>query len=785
MAEDNKIIAELIVEGVDQFKAKLAESASGASKFRTEIDKTTDSLKKLEEENKTNTKEYEKLKAKLSELNVEYDKLTKTNVNYKKELKLTKQEIVALTLELNKMKDAGKQGSVEFKVLEGKIKALTDSAGNLHDAISDVSGTVKNAGSDTRGLDRTLRVVTSVSAGFQLAQGSVALFGSENKELTNALIKLNGIMAVTNALQQIQDELLKEDSVLTGIATVGKRAYAGAVAFATGAMSLFRTALVSLGIGAFIAGIALLVENWDRLKLAIAGATGSLQRLADQREKDAQLAKDNIKNLDTELKYKIAIGELDEKSALTKKIKEETEARKAILENYKAQKKILNELETQKFAKVFGVEIGEKSTRKELEAQRQKVKEVDLEFMNYTISIDGARKQLTELNKTKIDKPIKEAKQSIKELKLELPIKLDVESNMELFDAKLNSLITNAETELKSLFTAELLLGNNPQDNVQIRYLIQQLEMLKKQLDEAKNKYDNLTLEKIQPKGLADISATDDTLKGLTQSSTLVKQPLTFWERLFGTEKENQTKEQLIQEQIKKAQYIVGQINEIGAGIGDVASKAIAIRANNELSALEDKKKRGLISEKEYEKESAKIKNEAAQKQRKVDIAMAIAKIPMAVLQALSSAPPPANYALAAISGALALAQVAILASTPLPKFKEGGLTNRIFKGSGAVVGKSHEQGGVNAELEGNEYVVKGDAVKKYGVKFFNDVNSLKFNPVLSMPKKALSYHKKDTKMYEHLAVISSYLKQGYKTTGKGNEILREIANRKTANHNV
>ena len=53
------------------------------------------------------------------------------------------------------------------------------------------------------------------------------------------------------------------------------------------------------------------------------------------------------------------------------------------------------------------------------------------------------------------------------------------------------------------------------------------------------------------------------------------------------------------------------------------------------------------------------------------------------------------------------------------------------------------------------------------------------------MPKKALSYHKKDTKMYEHMATIASYLKQGYKTTGKGNEILREIANRKTANHNV
>jgi hypothetical protein len=39
-------------------------------------------------------------------------------------------------------------------------------------------------------------------------------------------------------LQQIQDELLKEDSVLTGVASVAKRAYGSAVAFATGAMSV-------------------------------------------------------------------------------------------------------------------------------------------------------------------------------------------------------------------------------------------------------------------------------------------------------------------------------------------------------------------------------------------------------------------------------------------------------------------------------------------------------------------------------------------------------------------
>jgi hypothetical protein len=92
----------------------------------------------------------------------------------------------------------------------------------------------------------------------------------------------------------------------------------------------------------------------------------------------------------------------------------------------------------------------------------------------------------------------------------------------------------------------------------------------------------------------------------------------------------------------------------------------------------------------------------------------------------------------------LALAQVAILASSPLPKFKDGGsLTNRIFKGSGPVVGKSHAQGGVNAELEGSEYVVKGNAVKKYGVKFFDEINSLKFNPSIINAKKSINISQK------------------------------------------
>ncbi len=787
MAEDNKIIAELIVEGVERFKAQLAESASGASKFRAEIDKTTESLKQLEAENKTNTAEYQKLKTKLTELNSEYDTLIKTNVNYKKELKLTRQELISLTIELNKMKDAGKQGTVEFKVLEGKIKELTNIAGNLDDAISDVSGTIKNAGSDTRGLDRTLRVVQSVGAGFQLAQGAAALFGSENKELANALIKLNGIMAVTSSLQQIQDELLKEDSVLTGVATLAKRAYAGAVAYATGAMTLFRTVMISLGIGAFIAGVALLVANWDKLKVAIAGATDKLKDLADQRAKESESADKQIQDLQTELKYKIAIGQLTQKQALEESIKKQTEAQKLKLASYKAENEVLKKIEKsyRNAKEAFGIREG--ATKEQLDAQAEKVRKADLEFKNYTISIKDTQKELEELNKKEIDKPIKETSKSIKdvtksvkELKDLLPIKFDIESNLDKFDEYFSNIIETSKSELKSLFTAALLLGEDPQANPRIRFLIRQIDEYKKKLEETSILFDLITNPtETESVGLQEVTDTVNQLQDISKIDVKKGKKKTFLEALYGTQDENDEAFKNLKKTASEASQFVSDLYNIANGISGVVTQQISIRANADLELLEKKKKQGLISEKEYEKESAKIKNEAAEKQRNAEIAMAVAKVPMVVLQALATAPNPLiGGVLAAVAGGLALAQVAILSASPLPKFKDGGSVEKRFKGSGFVFGKSHEQGGVNAELEGNEYVVKGNAVKKYGVKFFDEINSLKFNPVLSMPKKALTYHKKDTKMYEHMAIIASYLKQGYKEESKGNNILKEISSK-------
>ena len=170
MAEDNKIITELIVKGTEKYISDLKSTSGAIDELKTEI----------KEVGTDGTKAFTILGNEAESAGNEIEKTDKKTASYKTQLKQMRSEVITLTLELNKMKDAGKQGTKEFTDLDTKIKTLTNDAGQLDDVISDVSGTVKNAGSDTKGLDRTLRVVTSVSAGFQLAQG-VQLFGSENK----------------------------------------------------------------------------------------------------------------------------------------------------------------------------------------------------------------------------------------------------------------------------------------------------------------------------------------------------------------------------------------------------------------------------------------------------------------------------------------------------------------------------------------------------------------------------------------------------------------------------
>lgn len=768
MASDNEIIAKLTVEGAAQFKStfqdveKQTESiTSSINKMEVAISEATDpkEIKRL-----TNELEAVKIAAKASE--TAFD-------SAKAQLKSYKAETLGLATIMAQLKSEGKQNTQVFKDIQKQFEETKKKAGQLSDKIGDVSSEIRNLSSDTIGIDNVVHGVAVLTNGMQLAAGVSALLGDKNSSLQEGLIKLNGVMAITNSVQQIANEFTKEDSIFKVAAAKATALYTLVVGESAGALKLFRLALAATGIGLIVLAITELYLNWDKLSAAIFGSTKNLEDFNKAQKIQQEQSKQRIDDLKEELRYQVAIGNITKEAAakkLTKGRSDELEKQRLSLkEQVDLLQKIKKDFNTiTKTTSIFIKESQRGASLQQLTAQQQ----ITLSALKAykTAVADFAESQDVKVAAKKI---IKTVKDEIEIVPIRLKFDLDLENNKANIFEQLQLLINEAEKNLINEFTINPNSDSLVPLSARLRDLNRELEILKARLENIKN-----------PSALTSGDNAAEILKGMVDMPKDISnekdpiKPLTFWERLFGTKADNQTQEQEQQSRIQKAQYIVSQINDIASGIGDVASKAIAISTSTELNALEERRRKGIISEKEFQKESARIKNEANEKQRAVDIALAVAKVPLVVLQALSSAPPPANFVLAALGGALALAQVAILAAAPLPKFKDGGSVEKRFKGFGFVSGKSHAQGGVNAELEGSEYVIKGDAVSKYGTKFFDEVNSLKFNPILSMPKKALTYHKKDTKALENMAIIASYLKQGNKTDAKGNVLLSEISNK-------
>jgi hypothetical protein len=125
---------------------------------------------------------------------------------------------------------------------------------------------------------------------------------------------------------------------------------------------------------------------------------------------------------------------------------------------------------------------------------------------------------------------------------------------------------------------------------------------------------------------------------------------------------------------------------------------------NTELSAAQRER-----IEERYQKKINKLKTEQARAQRRADITQAIINTALAISQAAGN---PIRAALAAVVGA---AQIAIISSQPLPKFRKGG----------AVKGARHEAGGVVIEAEGGEHVIRREAVSKYVADFIDKINKM------------------------------------------------------------
>ncbi len=172
-----------------------------------------------------------------------------------------------LKAELRELKEALALAKVEGRDTGAEFDAMRNRAGLLADAIEDANKEIKNAGSDTRNIDNVVGSISALAGGFAAVQGAAALFGEENEDVQKALLKVNGAMAIASGIQQFYNATLKEgslaklaDSIQTKGAAAAQAIYTTAVGASTGALKLFRIALLATGIGAIVAVLYLAAD---------------------------------------------------------------------------------------------------------------------------------------------------------------------------------------------------------------------------------------------------------------------------------------------------------------------------------------------------------------------------------------------------------------------------------------------------------------------------------------------------------------------------------------------
>jgi hypothetical protein len=140
-------------------------------------------------------------------------------------------------------------------------------------------------------------------------------------------------------------------------------------------------------------------------------------------------------------------------------------------------------------------------------------------------------------------------------------------------------------------------------------------------------------------------------------------------------------------------------VQAVGALMSSITSLQSSL-AEQELQSLQQQLEAGAISREEYEKRRKDILKQQAEDAKSAAIFEATINGALAVVNAFSEGGP----VLAAIVAAAVAAEVAAIASRPVPQFAEGGFVNQ----HGEIIGRSHAQGGVLIEAEGNEFITKG-----------------------------------------------------------------------------
>jgi hypothetical protein len=646
------------------------------------------------------------VKKALADQNKSFDQLTTKGKTLTGQLR-------GLKNELSQLEQSGKAGTAQFR-------QLTLEAARLEDQIGDTRARVSNLASDTFKFDAAVQATQGLAAGFEVAQGAAALFGSESEDLQKSILKVQGAIAIANGVQQIANLLLEESKIKTLVLTNATAAYNVVVGTSTGVLKAFRIALAATGVGLLVIGLIALVENFDKVKRALENSIPGFKTVSnaigdvvdtikewvgasDDAERagaafDAATKKQNaaadavVKSYERRIAVEKAAGrsttelEIQREQAVidankkilkdfqlasTEIIKLSQEQKDAAIETAKAAKDAIDESENNilvikaeaaKKAADIAAEAAKKQAETELEvakASRESINKLEQENAEFSTNI---RLQLEKEYQEELKKLAEEKKKRDEE------IARSFESiNEELLDGQIN--------RLKRLEAEE---GSTSERRIQLI----ELES-KKQIDairltvEEKAKADN-QIKVIEAETQQAIR--DERKKSRNEAIDDAIQIANAVVNTLG---------KIIELQAVQSQNRIDQITSASDAekLAIEQSTASEVNKQRQLDALQLRTNQKIAAEKTKQAEAAK--------------ALALFNAIIGTAQSVASA---GNPVLAAIQLAAGLAQIAIIRAQPIPKFKKGG----------PVGGRSHEAGGTLIEAEKGEYVVNKTSVSQH-----------------------------------------------------------------------
>lgn len=190
-----------------------------------------------------------------------------TNDDGEQKIGSLKQQLKEATLETQRL-------TQQFGATSKQAIEAAKRASELKDEIGDIGATIDALNPDEK-FKAFAGTLQGVVGGFTALQGAMALFGDDGKAVEETMKKLQGALALSQGIDQVVQLkdgfknlgiVLQQTSLYQKAAGVATAAYNMIVGASTGAMKLFRLALVSTGIGALVVGLGLLIANFGKVK---------------------------------------------------------------------------------------------------------------------------------------------------------------------------------------------------------------------------------------------------------------------------------------------------------------------------------------------------------------------------------------------------------------------------------------------------------------------------------------------------------------------------------------